>query len=150
MALKCFPFVCYKILPLVYTPGLSDYEVLCKCIDYINELISSDKELARQLTAQGASIDVLKTEMEAVQEELKKIQNGTYLNLYLDQMLTLVQTWVDDNLPGIVGSVVKFVQFGLTPTGRFCARIPENWDFLKFGTIMDPTSELYGHLFITY
>lgn len=150
MKLKCFPFWCYSVLPLVYTPGLTDYDVLCKAIDYINKLIDSDKQLSDQLAAQGASIEDLQEDISQINQELQKIQDGTYLDLYLAQMLEAVKNWVDKNLPGIIGAAVKFVQFGLTPNGFFCADIPENWNFLKFDTIMDPSSELFGHLVLCY
>lgn len=148
--LRCFPFWCYRVLPLVYSEGLSDYEVICKCIDYVNRLIDSDRELATELEKQGTDIESLKSDVKDIQTELDNISGGKYIEKYLEQMLAAVKTWVDDNLPGIVGNAVKFVQFGLTPSGRFCARIPYQWGFMSFDTIMDATSELYGHLVLQY
>ena len=57
--------------------------------------------------------------------------------------------WVSLNLPCIVGQVVKFVQFGLTDSGRFVAFIPKNWDFLTFDTIL-AIGDDYGKLKINY
>lgn len=40
-----FRFWCFKVLPLVYDDELSYYEVICKCVDYINNLIEMIKPL---------------------------------------------------------------------------------------------------------
>ena len=37
--LKPFRFWCQKVLPLTYDESLSYYELLCKCVDYINKCI---------------------------------------------------------------------------------------------------------------
>lgn len=147
--MKCFPFICYHILPLVYSPGLSDYEVLCKCIEYINKLAESDKDLAEHIAVLDGETDDLKARTAAIEQELQNISDGKYIEKYLSQMLETVRIWVNENLAGIVGNAMRFVSFGLSPSGHFIAMIPDNWN-LKFGTIMDVTSELYGHLYINY
>lgn len=42
---KLFPFWCHKILPLVYDDSLSYYEVLCKLMHKINDLIEQFNDL---------------------------------------------------------------------------------------------------------
>ena len=59
--LKQFRFWCQSVLPVVYDDSLSYYEVLCKCVEYINKLIETDRELFDD-------IDALKTEIEEVKE----------------------------------------------------------------------------------
>lgn len=49
------------MLPLVYDDSLSYYEILCKIVDYINELIEQDKIFADEISK--------------LQEDLKEIQN---------------------------------------------------------------------------
>ena len=56
-----FRFWCYKVLPLVYDDSLSYYEILCKVVDYINNLIETDK-------VQNADIEKLKKELKEVQK----------------------------------------------------------------------------------
>ena len=56
---KHFNFWCYKVLPLVYDDSLSYYEVLCKVVKYINELIDEDKLIYGE-------IDKLKAELAIV------------------------------------------------------------------------------------
>lgn len=69
MELKHFWFWCQKVLPLVYDDSLSYYEVLCKCVKYINELIDQDKIFADE-------IDALKTEMSVVKAYVDRIVAG--------------------------------------------------------------------------
>lgn len=40
---------CYKVLPLVYDESLSYYEILCKVVKYINNLIDQDKIIGNEL-----------------------------------------------------------------------------------------------------
>lgn len=40
---------CYKVLPLVYDESLSYYEILCKVVKYINDLIDQDKIIGNEL-----------------------------------------------------------------------------------------------------
>ena len=44
-----FRFWCFKVLPLVYDDELSYYEVICKCVDYINNLIENDKAISNDV-----------------------------------------------------------------------------------------------------
>lgn len=146
-SLSAFKFWCYKILPLVYDDSLSYYEVLCKVVDYINNLIEQDKSFASIIEAQGQSIEELKDEVKTVQEELEKFKNGDYLE---STLITALSKWIDENIQELIGRVVKYVYFGLTNTGYFCAYIPETWDFITFDTIMDNKSGLFGHLVLRW
>lgn len=67
--LKVFKFWCQKVLPLVYDDSLSYYEVLCKVVDYLNNMVSDvnkviDKfeELRKELAIVQAWIDNFSTE----------------------------------------------------------------------------------------
>ena len=54
-------FWCNKVLPLVYDDSLSYYEVLCKVVKYINDLIEQDKVF-------GADIEQMKADIKDIQE----------------------------------------------------------------------------------
>ena len=60
-----------------------------------------------------------------------------------------MERWWKNNAVDLVGSLVKFVFFGLTLDGYFCAYIPENWRDINFDTIMTPGDD-YGKLCILY
>lgn len=130
--LKHFRFWCQKVLPLVYDESLSYYEVLCKVVKYINELIDSDKEIV-------SDINDLRTELTEVQNW---IDNFNY-----DPLLDMVKEMVDKYIT--IG-----IYFELTDDGYLCAYIPDNWNDITFNTtgldIELPLEPEYGHLVISY
>ena len=130
--LKHFIFWCQKVIPLVYDESLSYYEVLCKCVDYINQLIDSDKEIVDNL-------DELKADMAQVQEW---IDSFNYEPL-LQTVAKMVQTYITAG-----------VYFGLTDDGYFVAYIPESWSDIHFNTtgydINLPIQPEFGHLVLSY
>lgn len=127
-----FKFWCQKVLPLVYDESLSYYEVLCKCVNYINNLIDSDKEIIDNVNA-------LKNEMETVQSWIDSFD--------YEPLLETVKEMIDKYIK--VG-----VYFGLTDDGYFCAYITDSWDNIKFYTtgldINLPIEPEYGHLVLAY
>lgn len=130
--LPYFNFWCQKVLPLVYDDSLSYYEVLCKVVKYINELIESDREIVGE-------IDKLKADMATVQEW---IDNFDY-----EPLLNTVKEMVNKY-------ITAGVYFGLTENGHFVALIPEAWDKISFNTteldISIPIQPEYGHLVLNY
>lgn len=144
--LNTFNFWCQKILPLVYDDSLSYYEVLCKVVDYINDLINNDKAINLILKEYGKDINELKEMTDNIKKELDDVKNGKYESLYINAL----KNYIDKNLEGIVGRIVKFVSFGISADGYFTALIPSTWEFIKFDTIIDTNSELYGHLILRW
>ena len=130
--LPYFKFWCQKVLPLVYDDSLSYYEVLCKVVKYINELIESDKEIVDE-------IDKLKADMTTVQTW---IDNFDY-----EPLLNTVKEMVQNYL-------TAGVYFGLTDDGYFTALIPDSWSNIQFNTtgldINVPLQPEYGHLVLSY
>lgn len=126
-----FRFWCQKVLPLVYDDSLSYYEVLCKVVDYINNLIETDKEIY-------ATLDVMKADMKLLQD-------------WIDNF--------DDNIDRVLREVIEhyiatMVFFGITDDGYFVAYIPDSWDDITFYTteldIFLPIEPEYGHLVLAY
>lgn len=144
--MKEFKFWCQKVLPLVYDDSLSYYELLCKVVNYINELIHNDQILQEMVESWNYDIDALEKQIEDLQKELDKFANGELIPEYV----LALQNFIDENLEGIVGRIVKFVSFGINEEGYFVALIPKTWNFIHFETIVDPNSELYGHLILNW
>ena len=140
--LNKFKYWCYKVLPLVYDNSLSYYEVLCKVVDYINQIIENQQAFAEDLEELSVDVAGIHDDIDAMQADIDAIKNGEYI----DQYIELVKEWVDTHLPDIVGRVARYIIFGLSNDGYFVAYIPESWQFMEFDSIADPTSELYGHL----
>lgn len=125
--LKHFRFWCQSVLPLVYDDSLSYYEVLCKVVKYINDLITSDKEIIDNLNE-------LQKELDIVQKWIDDFDT-----VYAEQI--------------IADFIATMVFFGLTDTGYFIAFIPESWDEIEFETTgwdTDITGIPYGHLCLGY
>lgn len=141
-----FTFWCQKVLPLVYDNSLSYYELLCKVVEYLNRVIKQVDSNTSQIKINTKDIKQLKAELDLVQAELEKVKNGEYVSLYINALAS----WIDNNLQELVGRVVKYVFFGLTDDGYFCAYIPDSWKFINFDTIIDTTSPLYGHLLLQW
>ena len=126
--LNHFRFWCYKVLPLVYDDSLSYYEVLCKVVKYINNLIDSDKEIIED-------IEALKNDMKTVME-------------YIDNFDT---TFAEEVIKKYLATMI-FVE--ITDAGYIVYNIPSSWQTITFNTTgLDIELELqpeYGHLVLSY
>lgn len=142
--LQQFRFWCQKVLPLVFDDSISYYEVLCKLAKALNDMANNIEYLKQQMGTSG--LDQLIEDMKKLEEELEKVKNGDYVDLYLDAF----KVWIDQNLQQIVGRTMKFVNFGLSSDGYFVAYIPETWDFISFDTVINPADPAYGHLILRW
>ena len=103
-----------KVLPTVYDESLSYEQQVAKLREYVNDVIKNSNDFGQVLTElqQGLS-EVNATDSEqmediaALQQELEKIKNGEYADMYVDSM----DKWVDANMPGIVSRIVRYVSF---------------------------------------
>lgn len=144
--MRYFHFWCNKVLPLVYDDSLSYYEILCKVVKYINDLIKVDKDIEDELTEMGTSLQELQELVTDLERQVDSYIHGGAIPEYVEAL----REFLDENLEGIVGRIVKYVTFGLSPDGHFVALIPKSWDFIHFDTIIEPESELYGHLILRW
>ena len=118
-------FWCYKILPLVYDDSLSYYEVLCKVIKKLNEVIET-------YSASGETI-------QSMQEAIAELQK------WVDNFDT---TFIEEVVQEYLEKMVKTVTFGISSAGYFMAVIPDWMSKLEFGTIQE--GDLFGHLTLSY
>lgn len=175
MLVENYRWFCQKVLPLVYDESLSYYEVLCKLTDYILKLSQSELDLEAQFDEFKSRQDQLEAQFSELVNQwaaytnqmnlnfaklsaevkgeltemaglLEAIKNGEYVDLYLDS----IKSYIDENLQNFVADLVSYVTFGISNDGHFVAYIPRTWQFLKFNTIDDPSSPLYGHLTLQY
>lgn len=139
-------FYTQKVLPLIYDESLSYYEMLCKMVDVVNQIIKNESDYEEWFNEFQITAGQLQSDIIAIKQELNKIKGGHYISNYISAL----SMWVDENLQNLVGKIAKFVQFGITNDGYFYADIPDNWDFLTFDTVVDSTNENYGCLVIKY
>lgn len=133
--LKHFRFWCYKVLPLVYDDSLSYYEILCKVVKYINDLINQDKALGDELASQKAAL-------QEVQDWVANFDTS-----YLEQ---LIQKYI-----------ANMIYVYISDTGYIIYYIPESWNDIQFNTTgLDITNDQlsndkhvanydYGHLVLS-
>lgn len=125
-------------------PGMYDLRWMVSQIQSLTALVQG---IAKGQESQGGNVAALNSAMADLAAAQKCIndrlndgdfENGKFLE------------WADKNLPAMVCELVRFVWFGLTPDGHFCAYVPANWGWLTFNTGTDITEPEYGHLIITY
>ena len=106
--MKHFQFWCYKVLPLVYDNSLSYYEVLCKVVDYINNLINDHKLYAEELESAEQAIAEL-------QNWVKEFDTSYVVDIVEKFIANMIYVWISD-----AGYIVYY--------------IPESWDDIQFNT----------------
>ena len=125
--LKYFRFWCYKVLPLTYDNSLSYYEVLCKVVKYINELIEQDKIF-------GEELDSLRADLTVVQEWINNFDTSFFEGMVDKYVATMIFVEINND-------------------GYIVYNMPESWDDIEFNTtgldINVPDYE-YGHLTLSY
>lgn len=123
-----FKMWCYKVLPLVYDESLSYYEILCKVVNYINNLIDQDKII-------GNELNDLKKELDAVNKWIDDFDTSYIEKIVTQYLATMI-----------------FVE--ISNSGYIIYNIPENWESITFNTTglditLDSQPE-YGHLVLSY
>lgn len=134
-----FRFWCQKILPAVYDDSLSYYELLCKVVDKLNELVEQSNE-------QSEVIKIIVAQLEELQRLFKEFMESGFDDYYKEQ----IEKWVNENMRSIIEQAIKMVFFGLTDDGYFCAYIPQSWQGIIFDTIATYSDENYGCLVLKY
>ena len=131
MNLEKFRFWCFKVLPLVYDDELSYYEVICKCVDYINNLIENDKAISND-------VEQLKQEMKQVQEWIDNYDTSFAESIIREYLATMIFVTISDS-------------------GYIIYNIPANWKSITFNTTgLDIDNNIgvgnydYGHLVLSY
>lgn len=123
-----FKLWCYKVLPLVYDDSLSYYEVLCKVVNYINELIEQDKIFGDEL------INLTK--------ELKDVK------IWIDNFDT---RFIEELVKKYIATMILIE---INDSGYIIYNIPESWENIVFNTTgLDINLKLqpeYGHLVLSY
>lgn len=126
--LNVFRYWCYKVLPLVYDDSLSYYEVLCKIVKYINDLIENQKDFGNDLAQ-------LQKELKEVQKWIEDFDTSYAEKIIKDYLATMIFVEISDS-----GYIVYY--------------IPEEWKDITFNTtgldIELPIQSEYGHLVLSY
>lgn len=126
-----FRLWCFKVLPLVYDDELSYYEVICKCVDYINNLIENNKAISND-------VEKLKQELKQVQEWINNYDTNFAESIIREYLATMIFVTISDS-------------------GYIIYNIPANWKSITFNTTgLDIENNIgvgdydYGHLVLSY
>lgn len=126
-----FRFWCYKVLPLVYDDSLSYYEILCKMVSYINNLIETDK-------LQNDDINKLKQEVQSIQNWIDNFDTSYAEGIIAQYLATMI-----------------FVS--ITDEGYIIYTVPNHWEGITFNTTgLDIDNNIgvgnydFGHLVLSY
>ena len=87
--LNHFRFWCQKVLPLVYDDSLSYYEVLCKVVNYINNLIDTNNQIIEY-------VDELKAELKVVQDWIDNFDTSYAESIIREYLATMIFVEISD------------------------------------------------------
>ena len=128
-------FWCYKVLPLVYDDSLSYYELLCKVVSKLNELIE-------KYASFDDIVAEIQTAIDALQKQIDEFDTTYIEKLIKDKLANMIYVWISD-----AGYIIYY--------------IPENWNDIQFNTtLLDITNDQlsnnkhvanydYGHLVLS-
>lgn len=101
-------FWCYKVLPLVYDDSLSYYELLCKVVSKLNELIEKYASFDDVVAEIQSAID-------ALQKQIDEFDTTYIEKLINDKLANMIYVWISD-------------------AGYFIYYTPESWKDVSFNT----------------
>lgn len=110
-------------IPKLYWNVKSQEQRILNLFDLLNKLICYANNIGLQVNINADDIQKLK-------DEIQKIKDGGLLDYYEKQ----IYQWIQDNMEALIKASIKFVYFGLTDDGYFCAYIPESWNEITFDT----------------
>lgn len=122
-----FKFWCQKVIPLVYDDSLSYYEVLCKVVEYINNLIQEDRLIEE-------NINELQNELNVVQEWIDNFDTSYAEQIIQNALATMIFVEINKN-------------------GYIVYNIPSSWRDITFNTIgkdIQIDGYEYGTLVLSY
>lgn len=104
-----FKFWCQKVLPLVYDNSLSYYELLCKVVHYLNEVIKNSDNMNQNIQN---LYDAFMQLQEYVNEYLSDLNVQGYVDHKLDEMVEdgtitrLIEPYLEDAMEDINQAIV--------------------------------------------
>ena len=99
---------CYKVLPLVYDDSLSYYELLCKVVSKLNELIE-------KYASFDDMVEEIQSAIDALQKQIDEFDTSYIEKLIKDKLSNMIYVWISD-----AGYIIYYV--------------PESWDDISFNT----------------
>ena len=124
-------------IPKLYWNVKSQEQRILNLFDLLNKLVC-------YCDSMGLQIDINAEDIEQLKKELQNLEDGGLLDYYEQQ----IYQWIQDNMERLIKKAIKFVYFGLTNDGYFCAYIPESWSEIIFDTGAVYGRSDYGRLIL--
>lgn len=124
-------------IPKLYWNVKSQEQRILNLFDLLNKLVC-------YCDSMGLQIDVNAQDIADLQKAMQELKDGGLLDYYEKQ----IYQWIQDNMEALISASIKFVYFGLTEDGYFCAYIPESWSELTFDTGAVYGRSDYGRLIL--
>ena len=124
-------------IPKLYWNVKSQEQRILNLFDLLNKLVCYCDNM-------GLQIDVSTEDIKTLQENLQNLKDGGLVDYYEQQ----IYQWIQDNMEALISASIKFVYFGLTKDGYFCAYIPKSWSELTFDTGAVYGRSDYGRLIL--
>ncbi len=147
---------CEATIPSIYDDSLSYYEVVCKLLNLMKQqkkdleeltlTVSDNKEMINGIQE---TIETINLTIATIEKQLEKYESGEYSEIYVKATYDWIVNHIDDIFE-MISKFTHFIQFGLSANGHLVIKVPTNWQFIKWSTIMTPECPCWGHLVIKY
>ena len=124
-------------IPKLYWNVKSQEQRILNLFDLLNKLVCYCDNM-------GLQIDVNAQDIADLQTAMQELKDGGLLDYYEKQ----IYAWIQANMEPIISAAIKFVYFGLTEDGYFCAYIPSSWSEITFDTGAVYGRSDYGRLIL--
>ena len=126
-------------LPKLYWDVYSQEERIAAICAALDKVVSYSNEIAKEL-------NLTEEQLETLTNLFEQFKESGFLDYYAEQL----EAWINENMPSIISDAIKFVMFGLTSDGYFCAYIPDSWSQIVFDTGAVYGSYTYGRLILHF
>lgn len=128
---------CNLVIPTIFDDSLSYLEMVLKLRKVVNELVAATNQLSETAILHKEQIDCIENQIKKLEKKISDFENGytikdgtIELRMFAKDTIEQLQIWAEEAL----SNAAKFVTFGLTDDGYFCAYIPESWKDVEFDT----------------
>lgn len=126
-------------IPALYWNVRSQEQRILNLFELLNKVICYASMIGESVNEVYELVEQLKDELESPE--------------FIEHCIDLLNQWIDEHMPDIIGNAARIVYFGLNLEGYFVAYIPEGntaWDVVQFDTGANYDDDKYGRLMLYY
>lgn len=124
-------------IPSTYLNSITPYEQVSQLITYVNSLWEQYTNLTTSNSTLEQSYENVIKELQKMQLDFQKYTTGANVldgSISFKKLDNTIFTQINDYIKSYMYDMHKFVDFGLTSDGHFCADIPTTWQDITFST----------------